>query len=37
MQIVSVRARQILDSRGRPTVEADVMLTGGHTGRASVP
>lgn len=37
MQIVSVRARQILDSRGRPTVEADVMLTGGHTGRASIP
>ena len=32
-----VRARQILDSRGRPTVEADVKLRGGAFGRASVP
>src|SRR5919197_3659777 len=32
-----VRARQILDSRGRPTVEADVELAGGASGRASVP
>ena len=32
-----VRARQILDSRGRPTVEADVQLRGGAFGRASVP
>ncbi|UEM01747.1 phosphopyruvate hydratase [Skermanella rosea] len=35
--ITAVRARQILDSRGRPTVEADVMLEGGAMGRASVP
>jgi len=30
-------ARQILDSRGNPTVEAEVVLESGHTGRASVP
>lgn len=36
-RIESIRARQILDSRGRPTVEADVQLTGGAVGRASVP
>jgi enolase len=36
-RIVSVAAREILDSRGRPTVEADVSLAGGATGRASVP
>ena len=35
--ITAVKARQILDSRGRPTVEADVMLEGGAMGRASVP
>ncbi len=35
--IQSVRARQILDSRGRPTVEADVILNDGSFGRASVP
>ena len=33
----SVHARQILDSRGRPTVEADVTLSDGSFGRASVP
>jgi enolase len=32
-----VHARQILDSRGRPTVEADVELASGACGRASVP
>ncbi|MEP7209184.1 MAG: phosphopyruvate hydratase [Casimicrobiaceae bacterium] len=32
-----IRGRQILDSRGRPTVEVDVMLAGGATGRAAVP
>jgi enolase len=32
-----VRARQIFDSRGRPTVEADVALDDGVTGRAAVP
>jgi enolase len=35
--IQGVRARQILDSRGRPTVEADVTLADGSFGRASVP
>ena len=35
--IVSVRGRQIIDSRGNPTVEADVILESGHLGRAGVP
>lgn len=35
--ISSVVGRQIYDSRGRPTVEADVVLTDGTVGRASVP
>jgi len=35
--IVRVRAREILDSRGNPTVEADVRLDGGALGRAAVP
>lgn len=35
--ITAVRARQIWDSRGRPTVEADVTLEGGATGRACAP
>ncbi len=35
--IVSVRAREILDSRGYPTVEAEVELEGGAKGRAAVP
>ena len=35
--IVSVRGRQIIDSRGNPTVEADVILESGHIGRAGVP
>jgi len=38
LTIVSkVRARQVLDSRGNPTVEVDVELDGGGVGRASVP
>ena len=37
LTIKSIHARQILDSRGNPTVEADVILGGGHAGRASVP
>jgi enolase len=37
MRIESIRAREILDSRGNPTVEADVALEGGATGRAAVP
>jgi enolase len=35
--ITSITARQILDSRGNPTVEADVELAGGVLGRAAVP
>ena len=35
--IVSVTAREILDSRGNPTVEVDVVLETGSTGRAAVP
>ena len=35
--IVSITAREILDSRGNPTVEADVLLSGGAMGRAAVP
>ncbi len=37
MNIVDVRAREILDSRGNPTIEADVLLQGGARGRAAVP
>jgi enolase len=37
MQISNIKGREILDSRGNPTVEADVTLTNGITGRASVP
>lgn len=37
MKIASVRAREVLDSRGNPTVEADVILDDGTTGRAIVP
>ncbi len=36
-QIARIHARQVLDSRGRPTVEAEVTLASGVTGRASVP
>ena len=36
-QIAAIRARQILDSRGDPTVEVDVQLASGAFGRASVP
>jgi enolase len=35
--IVEIRAREILDSRGNPTVEADVILKNGIKGRAAVP
>jgi enolase len=35
--VVQVRARQILDSRGNPTVEVDVTLASGAVGRAAVP
>src|SRR5919109_5161186 len=35
--IYDIRAREILDSRGNPTVEAEVILAGGAIGRAAVP
>src|SRR5258707_11515754 len=35
--IVDIVAREILDSRGNPTVEADVLLESGAMGRAAVP
>ena len=35
--VASVAAREILDSRGNPTLEADVVLAGGARGRAAVP
>lgn len=35
--IKDIKARQVLDSRGNPTVEADVILTSGEMGRAIVP
>jgi enolase len=35
--IIEVRARQILDSRGNPTVEVDVLTDEGALGRAAVP
>ncbi len=37
MKIERVHGREILDSRGNPTVEADVTITGGFVGRAAVP
>ena len=36
-EIVAIRAREVLDSRGNPTVEADVILESGIMGRAIVP
>ena len=35
--ITEVRAREVLDSRGNPTVEVDVTLEGGARGRTTVP
>ena len=37
MRIVDIRGREIIDSRGNPTVEADVELEDGTVGRAAVP
>ena len=37
LNILETRARQILDSRGNPTVEAEVLLADGSIGRAAVP
>src|SRR5437660_7859477 len=36
-KITKVHARQVLDSRGNPTVEADVLVNSGYLGRAAVP
>ena len=36
-KIIGVHGREIIDSRGNPTVEADVRLEGGAIGRAAVP
>ena len=35
--IIDIHAREILDSRGNPTVEVDVVLEDGTLGRAAVP
>ena len=35
--IIDIHAREILDSRGNPTVEVDVILEDGTMGRAAVP
>ena len=35
--VVAVRGREVLDSRGNPTVEADVLTGAGHLGRAIAP
>ncbi len=37
MEIVNIIGREILDSRGNPTVEADVLVADGNIGRAAVP
>jgi enolase len=37
MELQSIHAREILDSRGNPTLEVDVVLADGATGRAAVP
>ena len=36
-QIISIHAREILDSRGNPTIEVEVMTASGYMGRAAVP
>jgi enolase len=37
LEIIDVKAREILDSRGNPTIEVDVFLSSGAVGRAAVP
>ena len=37
MKIKQIKAREVLDSRGNPTVEADVILSNGYLGRSIVP
>ena len=36
-EITNIHAREILDSRGNPTIEVEVVLEGGSSGRAAVP
>src|SRR5256885_11558602 len=36
-KITKIHARQVLDSRGNPTVEADVLVDSGYLGRSAVP
>jgi enolase len=36
-EIINVHAREILDSRGNPTIEVEVAIASGHIGRAAVP
>ena len=36
-KVTKVHARQIMDSRGNPTIECDIELSGGAFGRAAVP
>jgi enolase len=36
-EITNIHAREILDSRGNPTIEVVVVLEGGSSGRAAVP
>ena len=36
-ELIDVKAREVIDSRGNPTVEVDVLLACGATGRAAVP
>src|SRR4051794_25022525 len=37
MELTSIHAREILDSRGNPTLEVEVLLADGASGRAAVP
>src|SRR5262245_24040817 len=37
MELQSIHAREILDSRGNPTLEVEIILADGSTGRAAVP
>ena len=37
IEIVDIRAREILDSRGNPTLEAEIITEEGYVGRAAVP
>ena len=37
LEIMEIKALEILDSRGNPTIQVEVMLEGGFKGKASVP